>query len=102
MAKTITSICTLYKLNKQSSGNDRTATHLSPAATATRHTQQFGKDTSAYNYRLAFIVELHYLTLISPLASDERVFEFGDFPMMAFFAFTSDCFTFDIMLFDCF
>lgn len=59
---------------------------------------------SVYILSLFFFCTLlpHYSTLISPLASDAGVLEFGDFPIIAFFAFTSDCFTFDIKLFDCF
>lgn len=44
----------------------------------------------------------HYLTLISSLVSEAGVFELGDFPVITLFAFTSVCFTFDKMVFDCF
>lgn len=44
----------------------------------------------------------NYLTLISPLVSEESVFEPGDFPMMALLAFKSVCFIFVKILFDCF
>lgn len=60
MARTIPSICTLYKLNTQASRNDRTATEMNPAVTATHcRTQQLGKDTtSAYNYTTASVVKV--------------------------------------------
>ena len=60
------------------------------------------KKESKYVNAANLFTQFHYLTLISPLASEERFLEDGDFPVIAFFAFTSDCLTFDMMLFDCF
>ena len=51
------------------------------------------KKESKYVNAANLFTQFHYLTLISPLASEERFLEDGDFPVIAFFAFTSDCLT---------
>lgn len=103
MTKTIPSIYTLYISNRQASRQERTATQMNQAATAIYVTHNnLEKISRLHKIIQCLIVYVNYLTLMSPLVSEERVFELGDFPMIAFFAFTSDCFTLDIMLFDCF